>query len=142
MYRAAKKQERQGIKFGKLDSNSDGFVSKPEFEAAGTDKQAKREAKRLKKADTNNDGVIDEAEKAAMQAKREQKRAERQAKGGDGPRGKGRIERDANGDGFITQAEHDEAVLAIFARLDANGDGVLTKGEGKKRRGKKKKRGQ
>jgi len=136
-HREAKRAERRDKKFGKLDGNNDGFISQNEYGSAGTDKKAKREARRLEKADSNKDGVIDEAEKAAMQAKRAEKRAEREAKRGDKPRGKNRVKRDANGDGFVTQAEHEEAVLAIFARLDANGDGVLTKGEGKKRRWKK-----
>jgi hypothetical protein len=41
----------------------------------------------------------------------------------------GRPSPDANGDGFISKAEHLEATAHGFKRLDANGDGVLDQAE-------------
>lgn len=36
---------------------------------------------------------------------------------------------DANGDGILSEAEHDAATRVMFAKMDANRDGFLTKDE-------------
>ena len=141
--RSKKQAEREEKRFTKMDVNGDGAITREEMNSIKAEREAKREARRLEKFDVNNDGLIDEAEKASAKALRQSKREERRAarKGKRGERKTRGPKRDANGDGVISRAEFDASTEALFARMDANGDGVLTKGEGRKRRKGKKRRG-
>ena len=150
------------LKFINTDTNADGLLSEDERKAAKEAYRDKRAAKRFAKVDLNGDGVITEAEYNAKRQERTEKRAnnrerrmerltnsgsvtaERMRSNSDEfRRGRdhraSRIKRDTNDDGFITRAEFDAATEAMFERMDVNNDGVLTKGEGRKR--KRKKRG-
>lgn len=133
-HRQHRKEQRKAARFDKIDTNNDGMISKAETTAHSEMRKQSREARKLEFMDINGDGVVSDAEKSEMRAKREAMRAERQSKRGDHP---ARIKPDADGDGFITRAEHDASTEAMFTRFDVNGDGVLTKGEGKRRKGKR-----
>lgn len=135
-----RKDERAAESFSRRDQNGDGVVTSAEEDAVRMERDAKREAMRLEKHDLNGDGVLNEADKELHKAKREDHKAKRKEmrKERKAER-KSRVKPDANGDGFISRAEHDAATAALFDRMDKNGDGVLTKGEGKRgKKGKKK----
>lgn len=98
------------------DSNSDGVVTRQEFDAA-------RDA-RFTQLDANNDGQLTREEMRAMWA-------ERGRRGWRGHRGGMHSLRgaDANNDGNITRDEFLARPLAHFDRLDANNDGVISADE-------------
>lgn len=136
--REARRENRSDKRFAKLDTNSDGFISKDEMKAAGDKRAARRDElreKRMERFDTNLDGKLSDAERVVMKAEREDKKSMRQDKRKE--RRADRPKPDANGDGFVSMAEHMAITEQLFARMDANGDGVLTKGEGRKRKGKR-----
>lgn len=104
----------RGAAFFQADANSDGAVTRAEFDAS--------RAARFAQLDTNNDG----------QLTREERRAERGDRGRHGRRGGGLHmlgRADANNDGNITREEFLARPTEMFARLDANGDGVISAAE-------------
>jgi hypothetical protein len=143
--REGRHEKRADRRFERLDDDKDGNISRAEMDAASDKRKAKkdaRKAKALEKFDTNLDGTLSDAERTVMLAERDALRGERKAKRGD--RKSRRAERpkpDANGDGFVSLDEHLVVSEQLFMRMDANGDGVLVKGEGRKRKGHKGKRG-
>ncbi|MGB0907353.1 MAG: hypothetical protein ACPGVT_07650 [Maricaulaceae bacterium] len=135
-----RKDERAAESFARRDQNGDGVITRAEEDAVRAEHKAKREERRLKKHDLNGDGILDATDKELHKAKRAEHKAKRkEMKKKRKAERKNRVKPDADGDGFVTRAEHDAATLALFTRMDANGDGVLTQGEGrygKKRRKK------
>ena len=120
--------------FDHLDSNSDGVISRAEFEAR-SDERRERVKKRR---DINGDGEVDKADRKLYAKLRKEKRKKykemrKQRKEMKAEHGNYRAKLDANGDGIVTYEEHTAVAQAMFTRLDVNGDGVLSKGEGHKR---------
>jgi len=137
-HRKVLREAREDERFAKTDLNNDGLLSKEELEAA---RQKRREIAERRR-DINGDGVFDETDKALwkekIKASREdgkpwwqEKRANRKAE---------KIKVDSNDDGFISLSEHLSAAEQMFLQLDRNNDGVLSRGEGEKRRAKKRKK--
>ena len=98
----------------KLDTDSDGQVSREEFAAS--------DRSMVKRMDSNGDGVVTLDE---INARIEEHQAEMARKA---DKMKSRVqehfaEADSNGDGIVTK---EEAQSAMFARIDADGDGFLT----------------
>lgn len=150
----ARRDAREDARFERADLNGDGAITRDEVDAAKDAKREKRTERReekkaemLERYDTNVDGELSEAERDVAKAERKAERGERKAERGekredrkrDGKRAK-RPTPDADGDGFVSRAEHMAVTEQLFARMDANGDGVLTQGEGGKRKGRKGKR--
>lgn len=113
---------RAGYHLFQSDANSDGVLTRAEFDAA-------QEA-RFARMDANGDG----------QLTREEMRAGRGERGARG-RGFGRhggfhslARADANNDGSITRDEYLAGPIARFDRLDANNDGVIGQDERPQRR--------
>lgn len=142
---AARKEKKADRKFEKLDVDGDGNITRAEMDAKREKFEAKKTERRaevMEKFDTNLDGTLSEAERTVMHAEREAKRGERKGKRGDRKNRRAqRPEPDANGDGLVSLDEHLAVTEQLFTRLDTNADGVLTKGEGRKRKGRKGKRG-
>jgi len=105
----------RGAAFFQADANSDGAVTRQEYDASRT--------ARFSQLDTNNDG----------QLTRDERRAERGDRGRHGRRGGGGHHMlggaDANSDGNITREEFLARPTAMFARMDANSDGVISAAE-------------
>lgn len=109
--------QRNGAMFGVMDSNSDGTISRSEWDAAFRAREARMAERRAQRGD--------------RMAQRGQGGAERR-RGPDGPGGEGMrgVRRaDANNDGSIDRAEFMSAAERRFARGDANGDGTLSAAE-------------
>ena len=123
----AKMQQR---KFDRLDTNSDGVITRAEFDAMSS----QRSERRTKRRDLNQDGQVDQADREAFREKMKERRKDRRKNRAE------RISPDTNEDGFVSRAEHDAATLAMFERLDQNGDGYLEKGESRKMTMKKHRR--
>ena len=97
-----------------LDANTDGTLTRQEFDAGRGAEFTRRDA--------NNDG----------QLTREEMRAGREHRGGRHGRGGGMHQltrADANNDGNITRDEFLARPLEHFSRLDANSDGVIQASE-------------
>lgn len=93
-----------------MDANSDGVLTRQEFDAART--------AQFTRLDANSDGFLSREEMRAQRGER-------------GPRGhRGQLARaDANNDGNITREEFLARPTAMFDRLDANKDGVISADE-------------
>lgn len=156
----ADRAAHQAQRFGKLDGDSNGEVSKAEMQTAQearkakmAERRAQREAKagqkmerRFARLDQDGSGGVSQAE---MDAAREQRgemrgqrgdRAEAQGKRGGKRAGKhgGRDmmrglvrQADTDGDRVVTRAEFDRTVAAHFAKMDADNNGTLTAEERK-----------
>ncbi|HRP10492.1 MAG TPA: hypothetical protein PLK37_05615 [Terricaulis sp.] len=92
-----------------MDANSDGVVTRQEFDAA--------RAANFARLDADNNG----------QLTREEMRGQRGHRGGH--RGAHLQRADANNDGNITREEFLARPNAMFARLDANNDGIISADE-------------
>ena len=113
------------------DTDGDRRVSLAEMQA--------RHAARFARLDLDRDGTITRAEvqqaRPAIRAERQQRRAERQERRAERAENRGqRLEqmfarRDANRDGFLTQAELGERGGRLLERRDANQDGRLSLAE-------------
>ncbi len=110
-------------RFGSIDSNKDGNLSKDEVAAvqakaladAAAAEQKQMEAD-FKKLDTNHDNSLSLAEfKAAAPALRPRQTADQML-----------AELDANKDGKVSAAEYRSGPLANFDKADADHNGVLT----------------
>jgi len=100
--------------FFQADANSDGTVTRQEFDA--------HRSARFASLDANNDGNLTREEMGAQ-------RAERGERGHRGRRGGGMhalARADANNDGNITREEFLARPTQMFDRLDANSDGVIS----------------
>lgn len=99
----------------RYDANSDGVLTRQEFDAG--------HAARFTEMDANRDG----------QVTREERRAQHQARGGEGRRGgHHRVafsRADANNDGNITRDEFLARPNQMFDRIDANRNGVIEASE-------------
>ena len=99
----------------RYDSNSDGVLTRQEFDAG--------HAARFTEMDANRDG----------QVTREERRAQHQARGGEGRRGghhRAAFSRaDANNDGNITREEFLARPNQAFDRIDANRNGIIEASE-------------
>jgi hypothetical protein len=103
--------------FFQADANSDGAVTRQEYDAAG--------AARFATLDANNDGQLTREERRAQRGER------RRGRGG---RGGGMMGADANNDGNITREEFLARPTQMFDRLDADDDGVISASERPQRR--------
>lgn len=101
------------------DANSDGVLTRAEFEAGRTSLFAR--------LDANNDGQLSREEMHAQRGER----GERGHRGGRGHGGgHGGFEgADANNDGNVTREEFLARPIAMFDRLDANSNGVIEASE-------------
>lgn len=101
------------------DANSDGVVTRAEFDAS--------RASNFARLDANNDGQLTREEMRADRGERGHHRG-RGHRGG--PGGHGGFEgADANNDGNITRDEFLARPIAMFERLDANHNGVIEASE-------------
>ena len=136
-----------------LDTDGDGAVTREEFEAAGE--------RNFARMDADGDGRISADDMNSAGEEMMMQHRHRRAPGAagdamqDGQRGPGggrnaapereqhrqqmRAQRfvqiDADGDGYIGQAEFEQHRQARFSALDANGDGILEAGELPQRHG-------
>jgi hypothetical protein len=99
----------------------------------GDGKVSKEEASGLPEAlftnnDTNNDGFLDKAEMDAM-------RARFKSGGGQGGGMRNLMSNDKNKDGKVSRDEAPEGMQNFFDRMDANGDGFIDQAELDARRG-------
>ncbi|MEZ5957202.1 MAG: hypothetical protein R3C27_08345 [Hyphomonadaceae bacterium] len=109
---------RQGI--FQADANSDGVLTRAEFDAGRTAQFAR--------LDADNNGELTREEMRAERGARGEHRGRRGHRGG--PGGPGGFEgADANGDGDITRDEFLARPIAMFERLDANHNGVIEASE-------------
>lgn len=90
----------------RADANSDGSITRDEFLA--------RPLEHFQRLDANSDGVI-----SATERPQRGERDERQD----------RPNREANGDGQVSQAEFAAMGASMFERLDADSDGSVTQAE-------------
>ncbi len=105
-----------------MDANTDGVVTRQEFDAA--------RATRFAALDADNNGQVTREE---MRNQRGERRGERRRhRDGHGMHHLARA--DANNDGAITREEFLARPTQMFARLDANSDGVITADERPQRR--------
>lgn len=131
--------------FAKLDTNRDGFLTKPEadaakqqFKAKFAERRGERREQAFEKLDSNRDGSISRPEWDAAQAQRQQRFAQRD-RNGDGQPDARRFHAgmhgfgghmfemaDANKDGRVSLAEAQAAALQHFDMVDANRDGRIS----------------
>jgi len=119
--------------FARMDANGDGKLDQADREA--------RQKARFDRVDTDGDGAITFAEFTAQREHRAERRDQRADRAPDERRMKPRFARrgpggpgmmmmgkraDSDGDGAVSKAEFQSAMLARFDRADANGDGTLT----------------
>lgn len=137
-----------GGRFGKLDTDGNGSVTRAEMDA--------KAAERFAAIDADKDGFLTQAElsahheaakarwaerakeRAAKNPQRAEQRAERFAKRGERMAeraGKQFARRDANGDGRISLAEFQAGSSRFFERFDADKNGSITQEELAKARG-------
>lgn len=108
--RSAHRKAKQGGIFGMMDADRNGNISRVEFDAATTVRQAERSERR-----------------AAMAGRRGERKYGYGMRGMRGQGGERRLAiADANGDKAVTPAEMLTAALARFDRIDANKDGQVT----------------
>jgi Ca2+-binding EF-hand superfamily protein len=118
--------QKIGAEFKGLDTNHDGSLSKPEIEAAVSERVTeagqllhKRREEEFKKLDTNHDGQLTLAEyQAGITVTPRPGVADARLK-----------ELDANKDGKVTEAEFGAQTLAQFDRVDTNRDGTISQQE-------------
>lgn len=102
------------------DSNSDGVLTRGEFDAG--------RATQFARLDADNNGQLTREEMRADRGARGEHRGRRGHRGG--PGGPGGFEgADANNDGNITRDEFLARPIAMFERLDANSNGVIEASE-------------
>lgn len=116
VYAAAHGKDGQS-KFDKLDADSNGTISREEFDA--------HRASMFSKADADANGSLNAEE---MERLHDLRHAERRA--AMHARMMSRLDKD--GDGEISQAELNVMAEKRFSRMDADGDGALTKDEMRK----------
>lgn len=123
----AELQSRIATRFGKLDTNRDGFVTQAETDAIKAQRKATREARFFDRFDANKDGSITRAEFAAAPTvdRKANRRAGKRHGAGGGILGRSDLDRD----GRVSLAEAQQAALQRFDRADANRDGQLTREE-------------
>jgi hypothetical protein len=103
--------------FGAMDADGDGRISAAEH-AAGAKKM-------FHAMDQNRDMRVTEAEmSAAQKAISGVQGIHRRVSSADKLKAV-----DANGDGVLSEAEHDAATRVMFSKMDTNRDGFLTKDE-------------
>ncbi len=107
----------RGAGFFQADANSDGAVTRAEFDASG--------AARFTRLDANSDGQLTREERRAERGERGERG--RHGRRGGGPHMLGAA--DANNDGNITREEFLARPGEMFARLDADSDGVISAAE-------------
>lgn len=100
------------------DSNSDGVLTRAEFDAG--------RAAQFARLDANNNGQLTREEMRAGRGERGEHRGRRGHRGGPGGGLRGA---DANNDGNITRDEFLARPIAMFERLDANSNGVIEASE-------------
>ncbi len=111
---------RHGGMLFQSDANSDGVLTRAEFDAGRTTQ--------FTRMDTNNDGAVTREERrASWQAMRGERGEHRGGRRGGHSRGMEHA--DANSDGNITRDEFLAGPLERFGRMDANNDGVITVAE-------------
>jgi Ca2+-binding EF-hand superfamily protein len=102
-----------------MDANSDGTLTRQEFDAG--------RAASFARLDSNSDGQLTREEMRAQRGERGQRRG--------GHRGMHHLaSADANNDGNITREEFLARPNAMFDRMDANDDGVIAASERPQRR--------
>ncbi|WP_079639813.1 EF-hand domain-containing protein [Sphingopyxis flava] len=133
---AARQAAMQAKRFAALDANSDGSISKTEWDQHNSRREAKRaERKEKRSAEASEAG----------EGKRGLRGLHGKRGGHHGMRGHQgmMMKADTNGDKAISQAEFEAAALARFDRLDTNKDGQVTAEERRAQRAAwKAKRGQ
>ena len=144
----AEMQQRSEARFGKLDADSDGRVTRAEADAVREQGRAGRGGMRGKggdvfaRMDANGDGALTRTEFESAREQRREKRAERRASRGEhegdharhrrghrGARGDFIARMDGNGDGAVTLAEFSARSAERLQRLDADRDGEVTREE-------------
>jgi len=100
------------------DSNSDGVLTRAEFDAG--------RAAQFARLDADNNGQLTREEMRAGRGERGEHRGRRGHRGGPGGGLQGA---DANNDGNITRDEFLARPIAMFERLDANRNGVIEASE-------------
>jgi len=142
--RAARKSEKQARSFERLDVNGDGVITQDEYSTSINNRRAEKKERRAERRDINKDGTVDDQDRELWKEKRAEmrkNRSDRRAKKrSGGERGNHWKKIDTNGDGLVSAQEYSAGADRMFERFDANGDGVLSKGEGRKKRRKKRRR--
>jgi Ca2+-binding EF-hand superfamily protein len=123
---------RGGWMLQRHDADGDGAITLREYQAAGETLFAR--------LDANGDGRLSAEEMAAAGARWGKENRREGAESRSGQRADKHAERlarmeehranrfaamDANGDGYISRAEFDDARMARFSALDVNGNGVI-----------------
>lgn len=144
-------------RFGKMDADGSGAVSKDEFRSYITEKRQKRNGMKFSKIDVDGNGTVSQAEYLDYKRQKAESRFARMDKNNDGMLsadefkskrrhgkwsrgcGKGGIfaKLDKNADGEITRDESLTAWSQWFAKIDSNGDEVVTADEVREYRNKK-----
>jgi Ca2+-binding EF-hand superfamily protein len=102
--------------FKSMDTDGDGRISRAEHAASAK--------KMFDKMDANHDGIVTAAEMDAFHAMKTDK------PGKDGMSSADKIKAmDTNGDGQLSQAEHEAGSDAMFTKMDTNNDGFLSPAE-------------
>lgn len=131
--------QRVQTMFARLDTNSDGFVTREEAQAARTAMRGQREARRgermddrFERFDTDRNGSISRQEFDAFHAQRQAVRGERMnsARGGGAALGGHMFDMaDENRDNRVSLAEATAAATRHFEMADSNKDGQVTREE-------------
>jgi len=102
--------------FKSMDTDGDGRVSRVEHAASAK--------KMFDEMDANHDGIVTAAEMTAYHEMKTNKPAK------DGMSSAEKIKAmDTNGDGQLSQAEHEAGADAMFTKMDTNNDGFLSPAE-------------
>jgi len=117
---AAQDQQQRPRGVFAFDANTDGTLTRAEFDAGRT--------AQFTRLDANNDGQLTREEMRAQWGER------RHGRRGGGHHGAGLRGADANNDGSISRDEFLARPIAMFDRLDANDDGVISEAERPQRR--------